>query len=90
MRWHPPTSEVIRVIVWRLETRGAGRKRVWTWRAQSRNGQTLVKSLEHFSGRAQALRAAVMFGRPASFPEYNTVTALHDGEVLVLKWSDPA
>lgn len=84
MRWHPITDHVTRVIVWQVFKSG----RKWTWRAKSRNGRVLAVSWEKFSSREQAMRAAMTFGRPTTFTEFNTITSLHDGRVLVIKWSD--
>lgn len=85
MRWQP-TSELKRVIVWRIEPIG----RKWFWRANARNGRALAMSLENFATREQAARVAVMFGAPAIVAKFNKVTALHDGVVLPLNWSHPA
>lgn len=90
MRWHPPTEHVSRVIVWRLFRVGSGRKAGWSWEAQARNGRRLATSIERFSSRQQCLWAAITFGRPATYPEFNTIRAFHDGRVLVINWSDPA
>lgn len=84
MRWHPPTEHVTRVVVWQIHKIG----RKWTWQAKSRNGRLLAMSLEKFSSRDQAMQAAILFGRPATFKEFNTITTLHDGRVLVIKWRD--
>jgi uncharacterized protein YegP (UPF0339 family) len=84
MRWHPPTEHLTRVIVWLVYKTG----RRWTWSAKARNGRVLVISAEKFTSRDQAVRAAITFGRPPTFTEFNKITALHDGRVLVIKWSD--
>lgn len=87
MRWQPKTKEFNRVLVWRLTRLPSGK---WTWRVQARNGRDLVISAELFATRDLAARSARMFGAPMmlQIPGRDRVTAMHDGSVLVLNWSN--
>lgn len=88
MRWQPQGTEFKRVLVWEVyQYRTYRNASAWSWSVKSRNGRVLVESREIFPTRYLAARGARTFGAPLTLMKHLRVTALHDGETLVLNWS---